>query len=301
MPAEAKRRRKTEHRYEIVVVPVGDSSRTKRFRASRLTLFMLGALGFLVSVAITLAFLIYTPIAMYVPIPNPGLEQRYGRQIVETQEKLKELAEDVLMLRTYNTQLRKALGDDPVMDSARAADRGAPATSASPRVTQRETEHVAAEDLAAEGANDIGIGSGTESVVVTGTGAMHSGFPLISPVEGFVSQSFDPARRHFGVDYAGRQGTPVCAAADGIVVFANWTYEDGNMVILSHGGGYMTVYKHNQQLLKSVHAVVKRGEPIALLGTSGKTSHGSHLHFEVLKDGVPRDPDEFLLTPSKIP
>ena len=61
----------------------------------------------------------------------------------------------------------------------------------------------------------------------------------------------------------------------------------------------MTVYKHNQALLTSAQAVVTRGEPIALLGTSGKSSLGPHLHFEVWKDGLPRDPNKFLLTPVK--
>jgi murein DD-endopeptidase MepM/ murein hydrolase activator NlpD len=71
------------------------------------------------------------------------------------------------------------------------------------------------------------------------------------------------------------------------------------MLMLSHGGGYVTVYKHNQCLFKTAHDYVKRGEVIALLGSSGKTSLGSHLHFEVWKDGIPQDPNEYFLTPSK--
>ncbi len=72
------------------------------------------------------------------------------------------------------------------------------------------------------------------------------------------------------------------------------------MLIISHGGGYLTVYKHNKSLLKAARAFVERGEPVALIGTSGKTSRGPHLHFEVWKDGVPQDPDEFLLTSPKM-
>jgi murein DD-endopeptidase MepM/ murein hydrolase activator NlpD len=72
------------------------------------------------------------------------------------------------------------------------------------------------------------------------------------------------------------------------------------MLIISHGGGYLTLYKHLQTLLKTGQATVKRGETIALLGSSGKTSLGPHLHFEVWKDGMPHDPNEYLLTPAKI-
>jgi murein DD-endopeptidase MepM/ murein hydrolase activator NlpD len=82
------------------------------------------------------------------------------------------------------------------------------------------------------------------------------------------------------------------------VVFAGWTYEDGNLLVISHGSGYLTVYKHNQALMKSPAMAVKRGELIALLGSSGQTSLGPHLHFEVWKDGIAQDPNEFLLTPA---
>ena len=85
------------------------------------------------------------------------------------------------------------------------------------------------------------------------------------------------------------------AAADGYIVFSGWTYDDGNMVIISHGGGYFTIYKHNQSLLKSANDFVKRGQPIALLGNSGNTSYGPHLHFELWKDGQPQNPDEYLI------
>jgi len=123
--------------------------------------------------------------------------------------------------------------------------------------------------------------------------------PLLLPTDGYLSQGFDPAQGHYGMDFAGKRGTPVYAAGDGIVVFSGWTYEDGNMVILAHGGGYMTVYKHTQVVLKGGRGQVRRGEAIALLGTSGKTSLGPHLHFEVWKDGSPQDPNQYLLRPAR--
>jgi murein DD-endopeptidase MepM/ murein hydrolase activator NlpD len=68
------------------------------------------------------------------------------------------------------------------------------------------------------------------------------------------------------------------------------------MIMISHGLGYLTVYKHNQSLLVPPHTVVRRDELIALVGASGKTT-GPHLHFEVWKDGMPVDPASYLLRP----
>jgi murein DD-endopeptidase MepM/ murein hydrolase activator NlpD len=120
-------------------------------------------------------------------------------------------------------------------------------------------------------------------------------FPLTQPTLGFVTRKIDPEAGHFGMDIAGKIGAPVVAAADGIVVFADWSYEYGFMMILSHADGYTTVYKHAQSLLKTVGSSVKRGEMIALLGNTGSTSSGPHLHFELWRDGVPMDPEQYLL------
>ncbi|MEP0823554.1 MAG: M23 family metallopeptidase, partial [Ignavibacterium sp.] len=110
-----------------------------------------------------------------------------------------------------------------------------------------------------------------------------------------ITRGFEPGQRHFGLDIAGTLGTPVNAAADGYVVFAGWTVDEGYVMILSHTDGFLTFYKHNQTLLKGANVFVKRGEPIALLGNSGRMSSGPHLHFEIWKDGTPVDPSLYLL------
>lgn len=303
MSQEGTRRRKTPRLYNVVVVPVEEGGTTRTFRTSRLTMAALVLLGFLASVAITLAILVYTPLAMYVPIPNPGLEEKYGRQIVETQRRLSALAEDVVLLKDYNGQLRKALGEGATRDTSAA------------RNLLRRGERVVEEPVPAPaglqhaGDPDIGVpldedpggnASGARyATVSTAGGPARTSFPLLTPAQGFVTQGFDPSRNHFGMDIAGQRGTPVHAPGDGVVLFAGWTYDDGNMIVIAHGGGYLTVFKHNQSLLKNALSGVRRGEPIALLGTSGKTSLGPHLHFEVWKNGVPQDPNEYLLAPAR--
>jgi murein DD-endopeptidase MepM/ murein hydrolase activator NlpD len=262
-----------------------------------------GFLAFALVFMVVVVLLMYTPVARYVPIKNPELEMRYGRQILETQQRLNELARDVLVLRDYNQQLRKALGEFDSKD-----------TSTGKTVALRTSQHrdepapdesgytSGAGDLSSgnEGYGDYGFGSGSVGTILSSQAGFRGAFPLLAPAEGFATQGFDPSRHHFGIDYAVKRGTPVYAATDGFVVFAEWTYDDGNMIILSHGGGYLTVYKHNQLLLKSSHAFVKRGELIAQSGATGQTSSGPHLHFEVWKDGLPQDPQEYLLTAPKI-
>ncbi len=312
MPPEGIRRKKKPPRlFDIVVVPVGEGEKTKSLRASRKTLVLLGIGGFMLAVLASLAVLIFTPIAMYLPIPNPVLEARYGRELTELQRRLDSLAGDFAIVRDYNAQVRKALGEGSTGDTTTSTGsmvslqvegtppKTEPQATQSTQTTEPPASHQETPSLdeSSEGL-DLSAEGGYANIL-TSTDAGRGTFPLMTPVDGFVSQGFDPAQSHYGVDFAGKRGTPVYAAADGHVVFSGWTYDDGNMIILAHDGGYMTVYKHNQTLLTTVQSFVKRGEPIALLGASGRTSAGPHLHFEVWKNGMPRDPGEYLLVQEK--
>ena len=118
--------------------------------------------------------------------------------------------------------------------------------------------------------------------------------PLKIPVSGFISQEFNEMG-HPGIDIVANEGTPIAAAADGIVVFSGWTYEDGYILIAHHNDGYLTYYRHNAQNLAKVGQKVRQGEIVALLGNSGESSSGPHLHFEIWKDGEPCNPREFLM------
>lgn len=304
MPKEEIRRRKKPRRYDVLIVPHGEVSPTRTFRTSRPRLVLFTFLVFLICVGITIAALVYTPLAMYVPIPNPALEQRYGQQIVSLQERLNSLAEDVLLLRDYNVQLRKVLGESGIKDTvipgraAVVADEPTPAQRRMRDVPPRQQDTSGEPpdmDLGAEGMTIVPTESVPAGVPMT------AAFPLFMPVEGVQTQGFDPAHGHFGLDFAAPVGRPISAASDGIVVFAGWTYDDGNMVIIAHGEGYMTVYKHAQSILTSPRMQVRRGEPVALVGSTGTTSFGPHLHFEVWRDGIPTDPIEYLLIPIKTP
>jgi len=128
--------------------------------------------------------------------------------------------------------------------------------------------------------------------------------PTLLPVDGilsgdYVNDSEDGPSQHRGIDIAGNMGDLVRASADGIVIFAGWTYDLGNLMIIYHGDGYYTYYGHNQRLLKQRGSLVKKGEHISMLGNTGISS-APHLHFEIWKDGVSYDPKEFILEFSNI-
>lgn len=98
---------------------------------------------------------------------------------------------------------------------------------------------------------------------------------------------------HTGLDFPAEPGTPVVAAAGGMVVARDWHPAYGNLLEIDHGSGLLTRYAHAQTLEVPLGALVRRGQRIATVGSTGRST-GPHLHFEVLVDGVPQDPARFL-------
>jgi len=121
-----------------------------------------------------------------------------------------------------------------------------------------------------------------------------SDFTLFPPVTGNITSSYDVNQKHFGIDIAVPQDTPVKAASAGTVIFSEWTAETGHVIIIKHNNNLLTAYKHNASVTKQQGEYVKSGEVIAMAGSTGELTTGPHLHFELWRDGFPTDPTNFI-------
>ena len=99
---------------------------------------------------------------------------------------------------------------------------------------------------------------------------------------------------HEGIDFAAPSGTPILAAAGGVVTTAEFHPQYGNMIEVDHGNDMITRYAHASRLVRNVGDIVRRGQHIADIGTTGRST-GPHLHFEVRIKGGAQDPHKFLL------
>ena len=114
------------------------------------------------------------------------------------------------------------------------------------------------------------------------------------PVNGSISSHFEPNLHHYGVDIATSPKGSVLATLDGTISFTGFDPNFGNVIQIQHKNGFLSIYKHNELLLKEVGERVKAGEAIALVGNTGKLSTGPHLHFELWYDGNPVNPEEYV-------
>ena len=120
-------------------------------------------------------------------------------------------------------------------------------------------------------------------------------FPTAYPVDGIISRPFNTEEEHFGLDIAATDGEMVRALAEGTIVNINWTIANGYVISIQHTNGLLTVYKHCRTSYKREGDVVVKGDVIASVGNAGVQSTASHLHLEIWKDGLPQNPEIYLL------
>lgn len=277
---------------KLTFVVLSDAEKPSRsFKASKVQLTLIVLFGIVAIGAFSVLALINTPLGKII-LPSyfsTQEEQLQKIQVLET--KVDEVQRQLTYLASYNIKLRKALGDSVVGDTTLPEPRQ-PDASASPAESEQKTAYKNEPEYSQQYRAPASGGY----VIASTAGADQDIFPLLMPVQGFVTRGVNYAIQHYGIDISAQEGEPVVAPAPGEVVFSDWTLTGGNTLIIVHPGDFMTVYKHCERVLVAVGAMVTRGEAIALVGSTGTTSTGPHLHFELWHDGKNLNPEKYLLT-----
>ncbi len=119
------------------------------------------------------------------------------------------------------------------------------------------------------------------------------GMHFFTPLKGVVSQGYDKALHPY-IDITAPGNSVVMSVLDGTVISAGWSDTDGYTVRIQHEGDIISIYKHNQKLMKKTGDKVTAGTPIAILGGTGSLSDGEHLHFELWHKGEAVDPTKYI-------
>ena len=117
---------------------------------------------------------------------------------------------------------------------------------------------------------------------------------FFTPLSGLISDGYNNKTKHFGIDLVAKEKSRISTVLDGTVVISHWAYETGYVIGIQHNNDYLSFYKHNSVLLKSVGDYVNAGDHIAIIGNSGELSSGPHLHFELWHKGAPVNPENYI-------
>ena len=288
-----------DKRFTILVIPEG-SHQVRRFGVR------LSVLKRIAAAAVVLALGLAGLITDYVltNLDQNELERLQVENLSQREElhrlvvKLEDLRQEIVVLAQNDAKVRvMAKLSAPKSDSMVGV--GGPATQEDVNrefsVIQQRIDVVRRQiDLRRESQEEIqGILNDQRSLLAAKPGGW--------PVKGWLTSSFgmrrDPfngrRKMHEGLDIAARTGTSVTATADGIVSSVKTEPGYGKVVILDHGYGYRTIYGHNSRYYVKVGQRVRRGERIAAVGNTGRST-GSHVHYEIRLNGVPVNPRKYL-------
>ena len=299
-----------EKRYKIQFIDSEeDVTRTVRLSLRSLRLIAVGAGAAVVVLAVGAVLSIYTLMNGEMHASETAQLREANRiqqeQILQVSKRASALQQDLDQLRRAEDGLRAIVGAPPA-----AADESVQEGTVSPTGGEQHTPSTADLSEALEMIEER-LGTRRSSIDLlaetmrrefpgaasyASDSAPHT-MPSIWPTAGFVSSPyglrFNGTEFHQGIDIAADMGAPIVATADGVVTAAGWNGGYGNMVDVDHGGGIVTRYGHASALAVTVGQQVRRGEVIAYVGSTGRST-GPHVHYEVRVDGQPVNPAGYL-------
>lgn len=232
--------------------------------------------------SITYCLIAYTPIRTFIP----GYPDARSKRIaIQNAIKADSLERVIYRWELYSENLKRAVeGKDPIkIDSIIKASRKAEEAPTDITALQKQ-DSILREKVKEEEQFEISARSRRDLPI--------EGLHFFTPLKGVISQGFDAA--HPYMDITAAEGSAVKATLDGTVIFTGWSEDDGNTIQIQHTDDIVSIYKHNDKLLKKVGEKVKAGTSIAIVGNTGDTSTGTHLHFELWHKGEAIDPARYI-------
>lgn len=253
------------------------------FRLSQLSVFIsLGVFAFSL-VAFTALIIIMTPIRNYLP---GYLDVEVRKEIVQNALRADSLERMIEIQNLYLKNVTGIISGTIELDSIREIESLA-RVDADFEIPRSPEEEEYVKNFEQEEKYNL-------TVLNTNPLPM-DGLFFYKPVNGVISSHYQADIHHFGVDIAAASKESVLATLDGTVMYAGYDPNQGNVIQLQHKNGFVSVYKHNELLLKEPGEQVVAGEAIALVGNTGKLSTGPHLHFELWYNGKPVNPEDFIV------
>jgi murein DD-endopeptidase MepM/ murein hydrolase activator NlpD len=269
------------NKYRLVVLNEDTFEERLTFKLNRLNVFVFSIILVFTLILATSIFIAFTPLREYIPGYSSVTLKKNAVQLAYKTDSLQQV---IKINELYFSSIKKVLkGDvssvnfnkDSIIEAAKIDLTGIDINTSKEDSLLREK--VSLEDKYNPLINNSEIN-----------------FVLFPPIKGIISQEFNAREKHYAIDIVTSKDAPVKSAADGTVIFSEWTTQTGYVIIIEHSNNLISVYKHNSQLSKEQGTLVKAGEVIATAGNTGELSTGPHLHFELWSDGYPIDPTNFI-------
>jgi len=288
--------------HTVVVLDAEEVGRTRRHQVRPTRILAAWGVSLLLVGLVGGSLMAFTPLRTFIP--------GYGTKQLERKARLNAIRvaalEDTIATQRQYIKRLQQLVTGRVDSVAHASSRQAPPSR--PREQQVASDRLPAPSRSNQNDDDTDRAQEQPALSVASFPATSAGreaeqaqalpslsHPVEAPVKtGYPTRSFDASDAHFGVDIAVSEGTMVRAVGEGYVVMADWTQSGGYTIAVQHSDGYLSVYKHNKQLLKQTGDRVQAREGLAVSGNTGEMTTGPHLHFELWQNGLAQDPRPYV-------
>jgi len=271
--------KKLKMHYRILVINDDTYEEKLSFRLNRLNVYVATAIFALFLIIGTTILIAFTPLRTYIPgYTAPGLRKK----AIQLQLKVDSLQNTLLINTYYVNLLKKVLNNEITVEEFNRQYTQKEFNPDTLKLHPGKIDSLLREEVANRERFSVNRQKNTLA------------YNFVNPVKGVIVNGFDPEKKHFGVDIALKNETPVKSINQGKVIFSGWTSDTGNTIIIIHPNDIISIYKHNKKLLRKTGDKVQAGEVIALSGNSGKETTGPHLHFELWMKNRPVNPLDFL-------
>lgn len=278
---EKKLAKKLLHKYRLVVLNEDTFEEKFAFKLTRLNVFVTVGVSMLVLIILTTLLIAFTPLREYIPGYSSAKLNHQATQLVLKTDSLQQV---IHKQNQYFKSISNVLsGKISVENFNKDSILNTNENIAEVTLNPSKEDSLLREQVEQE-----------DKYNVIDAAVDRTDFKLFPPVKGQISEAYNAEENHFAVDIVTAKNTPVKATAEGTVVFSEWTAETGYVIIIEHRYGLISVYKHNSSLAKEQGELVKKGEVIGMVGSTGELSTGPHLHFELWSNGRPVNPTDFL-------
>ncbi len=275
------KRKRIREPYRLLLLRDDTLAEVGSYRLSILNIYIAVSAILIVTSALVFSLIFLTPLRKLVP----GYANVYeSREYRELNNKVQDIEVEMQNQRLYIARFRSLISGIPDSDTLEVTGQVGSSTTEPRSATQNAlgSEPALVSPDLQDNDNTVSELHGTSFLQV------------VPPLRGAVSARYDQNSAHYGTDILAPENTPVVAILDGTVIAADWTLETGNTIGIQHSGNIVSFYKHNSRNLKRLGTRVKAGEAVAIIGNTGETSSGPHLHFELWIDGNPTNPERYI-------
>ena len=274
--------RKLLHKYRLVILNEETFEERFALKLTRLNVFVVSALAAILIISATILLIAYSPLKEYIPGYSSTALKKQATELNYVTDSLQTV---INANEEYLNRIKQVLTGEiaSVNINQDSIIKAAEIDNSEFNLKPSKEDSILRAKIDKEDKYSL-FESATSKV----------NFVLFPPVNGTISEGYDVSSKHYAVDVVVASETPVKATADGTVVLAEWTTQTGYVVVIEHGDGLLSVYKHNATLTKEQGDIVKAGEVIAISGNTGELTTGPHLHFELWSNGYPIDPTTFI-------